>query len=74
MAWKNISRVYVRDIVSLYSNPNMIKRFHYGIGFSNKGHEEDVILEPCSEIERVSHLLLIFIFTYSVFKDYEKFP
>lgn len=37
--------------MSLYSNSDMIPT-RKGIGFSSTAHEEDVILDPCLEIER----------------------
>lgn len=51
---KNTKCVHVWDIVSLYSNSDMINRFSQGIGFSSTWHKEDLILEPCSEMERAN--------------------
>lgn len=54
MARKKAKYVHVRDIVSLYSSSNMIKRFCQGIGFSSIWREEDKVLEPCSKMERAN--------------------
>lgn len=49
---KIFKHVHVRDIVSLYSDSNMIIGFCRNIRFSSKWNEEDVILKPSSETER----------------------
>lgn len=54
MARKKSKYVHVRDIMSLYSDSNMIAQFRQDIGFSSTEHKKDVILEPCSETERAN--------------------
>lgn len=51
MARKKAKSVQIWNIMSLYSKSDMIQRFCQDIGFSNTWHEEDVILEPCSEMK-----------------------
>lgn len=46
--------VHIRDIVSLYSNFDMIKKFHQGIGFSSTGRDQNVVIEPCSKTKRAN--------------------
>lgn len=38
--------------MSLYSNSDMIRRFHQNIGFSSTGREEEVVLDPCSKTKK----------------------
>lgn len=49
MVRKKFKYVYVRDIVSLYSNAGIITRFRKGIEFSRIWHKQYVVLEPCLE-------------------------
>lgn len=44
----------VKDFVFLYSSEDMITNFSVGIRLSNNGHEDDMILEPCSDKEKAN--------------------
>lgn len=58
MTKKNSKCVHIRDIVSLYSDSDKIVGFHWNITFSSTGHEYDMILELCSEVQRANMAIL----------------
>lgn len=52
MIEKNYKYYSVKYFVFMYSNKERIDAFRQKIGLSNVGHEDDVILESCSEENR----------------------
>lgn len=69
MGKKNINFIHAQDIASSYSDFSMNDRFRQGIKFYSTGGEDDVILNPCSTIERarmntISETYVLYFYFY----------